>query len=86
MAPGAATNALFAPGTFAQRGTRACGGTELAVWTVADPGFLAPEPYVHWHNPAIFLTPANATKPVPFPEAELETCPGRDPSGARDAS
>jgi len=46
--------------------------TELAVWTVADPGFLAPEPYVHWHNPAIFLTPANATAPVPFPEAELE--------------
>ena len=32
------------------------------------PGFLAPEPYVHWHNPAIFLAPSNnATKPVPFP-------------------
>ena len=47
--------------------------TQLTVWTVADPGFLAPEPYVHWHNPAIFLAPTgNATGPVPFPEASLD--------------
>jgi hypothetical protein len=47
--------------------------TQLTVWTVADPGFLAPEPYVHWHNPAIFLAPAgNASHPVPLPEAGLD--------------
>jgi hypothetical protein len=47
--------------------------TQLTVWTVADPGFLAPEPFVHWHNPAIFLAPAgNATAPVPFPAEGLD--------------
>jgi hypothetical protein len=46
--------------------------TEIAVWTVADPGFLAPDPYVHWHNPAIFLAPANTSKPIPFSNDLLE--------------
>jgi hypothetical protein len=47
--------------------------TQLTVWTVADPGFLAPQPYVHWHNPAIFLAPAgNASAPVPFPSESLD--------------
>jgi len=47
--------------------------TPLTMWTVADPGFLAPEPYVHWHNPAILLAPAgNVANPVAFPDATLE--------------
>lgn len=30
----------------------------MAVWTMTDPGFLAPKPFEHWHNPAIFFVPA----------------------------
>jgi len=41
----------------------------IAVWTVADPGFLAPKPFEHWHNPSIFFSPAlHKDKPVMFPD------------------
>jgi len=46
--------------------------TPVSLWTVADPGFIAPDPYTHWHNPAILFAPAgNRSHPVPFGESTL---------------
>merc|ERR1719161_3418543 len=37
----------------------------MVVWTVADPKFLAPGAFDHWHNPDIFFIPSkNKSHPV----------------------
>lgn len=43
---------------WAQLGQRLQKIPSVALWTVADPGFTAPKPFEHWHNPAIFFAPA----------------------------
>eukprot|EP00747_Dinoflagellata_sp_TGD_P162369 gnl/TRDRNA2_/TRDRNA2_179877_c0_seq1.p1 gnl/TRDRNA2_/TRDRNA2_179877_c0~~gnl/TRDRNA2_/TRDRNA2_179877_c0_seq1.p1 ORF type:complete len:287 (+),score=47.86 gnl/TRDRNA2_/TRDRNA2_179877_c0_seq1:84-944(+) len=55
--------------------------TTISVLTLADPQFLAPKPYEHWHNPAIFFAGA-ATKayPIFFPQERLQEYLGGVPS------
>lgn len=44
----------------------------MVVWTVADPKFLAPGAFDHWHNPDIFFVPGkNKSHPVMLPEKKL---------------
>lgn len=44
----------------------------MVVWTVADPKFLAPGAFDHWHNPDIFFVPAkNKSHPIMLPESKL---------------
>lgn len=41
--------------------------------TVSDPGFAAPKPFEHWHNPAIFWASKDRKmEPIFFPQARLQ--------------